>query len=282
MSALPPHFSKEFSLTPISDFEFKKLAELAASIAGLTFPEGKKALVQSRVSKRLRALGLKSFDEYIRFAQRNPEQENDHLISVLTTNVTSFYREVHHFDFMKSEVFAPLRTQLLKGDPVRIWSAGCSTGQEPYTIAMEASKAVPNIADKDFKILATDIDKAILAQAASGKYLEMDIEGIPASLQKKFLQRQGNRFEVSKSIKDLVTFEALNLHDHWPMRDRFDVIFCRNVVIYFDDDKKSQLWPRFNKMLKPGGYLMLGHSERIHPIAGSGFKSVGVTSYKKT
>ena len=268
----------------LSDAEFAHLAEIAANAAGLSIPASKKSLVQSRIARRMRDLGLAQCRDYIAFVDKNATETRE-LISVLTTNVSSFYREKHHFDFLVAKIVPALKEKLNRGERVRLWSAGCSGGQEPYTLAMEILKSIPDVSAPDLLILGTDIDPKILRRAVDGVYSEAEIETIAPIDRKRFfkLSDPGTRnFSVSPDLRNLVRFRELNLHGDWPMRGAFDAIFCRNVVIYFDDETQRALWPRFRDCLVPGGWLMLGHSERIHPLEGTGFLSSGVTIYRKT
>lgn len=277
--------AEERGATGLSAAGFRRIAEIALEEAGLSIPDGKIALVQSRLSRRMRAIGIAAFDQYVALVSR-PEnrEERRELVSVLTTNVSSFFRERHHFDVFAASVLPPLADRLTRrGGPVRIWSAGCSSGQEPYSIAMECLRAIPDAAERDLLILATDIDPAILKRAAAGRYSETEMAGVPQADRDRFFLRDRDdaQFTVSDALRRLIRFRELNLHGAWPMRGRFDAIFCRNVVIYFDEAHQARLWPRFHASLMPGGLLFLGHSERIHPLEGSGFSGVGVTAYRK-
>ncbi|MCG6882825.1 MAG: protein-glutamate O-methyltransferase CheR [Silicimonas sp.] len=266
--------------TPISlsDKNFRQIVAIAANEAGLAIPEAKKSLVQSRIARRMRQLGIADCGNYLSSLAGDTE-ETQHFISALTTNVSHFHREDHHFGIIRDRILGQAQDGRL-----RFWSAGCSNGQEPYTLAMEILKAIPSAANRDILILATDIDRVVLTRAKSGIYSENDIEGVPVSDRAKFFKRTDDgRFAVTDDLKRMIRFRNLNLnHASWPMDGPFDAILCRNVLIYFSDETQSKLWPRFHRLLKPGGFLMLGHSERIHPLDGSGFVSAGVTTYEKT
>lgn len=261
----------------LGEADFRKIVAIAASEAGLAIPEAKKSLVQSRVARRIRALGLQNCGDYLK-ALDSDNSETQNLISVLTTNVSNFYREQHHFDYVRELFLADDGSSKL-----RFWSAGCSNGQEPYTLAIEILKAIPDADKKDILVLATDIDGNVLEKASKGIYTEAEIEGVsPEDRNKYFSRTPANDFEVCATLRELVRFKMLNLNGpSWPMQGPFDAIFCRNVVIYFNDDTQARLWPRFHALLKPGGVLMLGHSERLHPLEGSGFETAGVTTYRK-
>lgn len=270
MSQLPSGIS-------LSDAEFRQIAAIAAREAGLAIPETKKSLVQSRLARRMRSLGLSACSAYLAALEEDAE-ETQHLICALTTNVSHFFRERHHFDHVRDTFLtdrAPVR--------LRFWSAGCSNGQEPYSLGMEIVRAMPDAAQRDILVLATDIDRNVLEKAAAGIYSDSEVESISLKDRTRFLKSQPDgTHRVSTEIRRLVKFRYLNLNANgWPMSGPFDAIFCRNVVIYFDDRTQASLWPRFRALLKPGGSLMLGHSERIHPMTGSGFEAIGVTTYRR-
>lgn len=266
----------------MSDDAFTRIADIAITDAGLAIPASKKALVQSRLSRRMRKLGLTSITEYIeKIENKDDPAERRELISILTTNVSSFYREEHHFEHLRAHVFGQLEHKLKRNERIRIWSAGCSSGQEPYTIAIEILKALSPPRNSDILILGTDIDPAILEKARNALYSETEISALSPGDRDRFFQPNGQGFQVHDDVRNLVRFRELNLHASWPMSGPFDAIFCRNVLIYFDDAHQRALWPRFRSKLVSNGYLYLGHSERIHPLDGSGFISQGATIYQK-
>lgn len=267
----------------LSDQAFEKIASIAMHDAGLAIPKSKKALVESRIARRLRALGLNGVSEYIAMLNDVAHaSERKELISILTTNVSSFYRERHHIENLTGNVFPDLKTKISSGETVRIWSAGCSSGQEPYTIAIELLKFFTSAEIENTLVLATDIDPMILAKARAAQYPESEMEPIAEVDKNRFFDRDGDTFIANAKLKSLVRFRELNLHADWPMQKTFDAIFCRNVLIYFDDAHQKALWPRFHSALKSRGQLYLGHSERIHPVETSGFESIGATIYQKT
>ena len=269
----------------LSSAAFARVAELARREAGLHIAESKHALVQSRLARRLRALGLDSFETYLDLVgQRDSGGELREMISVLTTNVSHFFREGHHFETLRDEVLAPLTARSGPDARIRLWSAGCSSGQEPYSMAMVAHRAMPDIARRDVRILATDIDPRILETARRGEYPESALTGLSEPDRKSYLAplpEQPGTYSVVQDIRALVAFRELNLLGHWPMQGPFDAIFCRNVVIYFDEATQAKLWPRFEAMLKPGGWLFLGHSERVKRESGCRLEPAGVTVYRK-
>ena len=268
----------------LTDKEFEALTAIAAREAGLAIPSSKKSLVQSRIARRLRSLELGSCKDYLDFIEKSPAETRE-LISVLTTNVSSFYRESHHFDFLRETVFPILRKKLETGGRVRLWSAGCSSGQEPYSIAIECLKAFQGCNFKDLLILATDIDPKILDRAIAGEYTADDLANVNERDRAAYfspLDDDNGRFRASNELKALIRFRELNLHGAWPIKTKFDVIFCRNVVIYFDDAHQRALWPRFHEHLEQDRWLILGHSERIQAPDTTGFKTAGVTIYQRS
>lgn len=272
------------SSVDLTDAEFDALTAIAAREAGLAIPSSKKSLVQSRVARRLRTLNIETCKDYLSLVADSPSETRE-LISVLTTNVSSFYREPHHFEFLRETVFPSLADQVRAGGRVRIWSAGCSSGQEPYTIAMECLKFFPDCHKNDVLVLASDIDPMILKRAIDGEFSDQDLSVLDKEDRERFFPEEGTRVDTwraSQMLKSMVRFRELNLHGPWPMKNSFDVIFCRNVVIYFDDEHQKMLWPRFREHLKPSGWFILGHSERIQDVADSGFQSTGVTIYQRT
>lgn len=261
----------------MTDSEFRRITAIAASEAGLAIPDTKKSLVQSRVARRMRTVGIDGCAAYLDSLSHDAK-ETEHLISALTTNVSHFFREAHHFDHIREFV-----QKQPKSARLRFWSAGCSNGQEPYSLAMEIHRTLPDAASRDILILATDIDRTVLEKAKTGLYTESEIEGVSAADRTAFLTKQSDgNYLVKEALRQMVKFRPLNLNaPQWPMKGLFDAVLCRNVVIYFDDDTQAGLWPRFRARIKPGGTLMLGHSERIHPLSDSGFEAAGVTTYRR-
>ncbi len=267
----------ETGLTTLSDRDFRRILQIAATEAGLAIPEAKRSLVQSRVARRMRLLGIAEYRDYLSTLDAD-ESETQHLISALTTNVSHFFRERHHFDVLRDTFLLGVNPERL-----RFWSAGCSNGQEPYSLAIEILKAIPDASDQDILVLATDIDHVVLEKASRGRYSSSEAEGVPEPDRTRFfITESDGTLSVKDEVKQLVRFRHLNLNAaSWPMKGPFDAIMCRNVVIYFNDRTQADLWPRFHTLLRPGGLLMLGHSERIHPLANSGFDADGVTTYRK-
>jgi len=264
-----------------SEAELNTIATILHEAAGIVIAPGKTSMVQSRLAKRLRALQLNDYASYIALVRSSEGiAERREMISALTTNVTHFFREKHHFDTLRTSALPPLIARARAGGRVRIWSAGSSNGQEAYTIAMVLAELAPDFDRLDIRILASDIDPLMIARGRSGIYPETAIEPIPTDLQRKYFSACDAGAEVIAPLRKLVSFKELNLHNPWPMSGKFDVIFCRNVVIYFDPPAQAKLWQRFENQLAPGGWLFLGHSERITPVPGSQLTSAGVTTYR--
>ncbi|MGI2032603.1 protein-glutamate O-methyltransferase CheR [Rhizobium panacihumi] len=268
----------------------KDLADIAAMIyadAGIYLNDSKASLVYSRLSKHIRNLGLSGFREYCALVSSpegaGPRRE---MLSHLTTNFTRFFRENHHFEHLRDEVLPGLLNRARSGGRVRIWSAACSDGQEPYSIALTVLAMMPNVADYDFRILATDIDPKILAQARAGVYDENSLETVSPAMRKQWFREvdAGGRrkFQVDDRVKKLITFNELNLMAQWPFKGGFDVIFCRNVVIYFDEPTQMKIWSRFSSLLPEGGHLYIGHSERVSGDSKNLFDNIGITTYRYT
>ena len=261
---------------------FAAIATLAKEEAGLVLPEGKMTMVQSRLRKRLLATGQANYDSYYRFvSSADGASERRLMISALTTNVSHFFRESHHFDMLRTKVVPLLLQKARNGQRVRIWSAGCSSGQEPYSISMCLHEAAPELTSRDVLILGTDIDPAILEKAEAATYNDQQVSGIPNEMRSKYLEPDGRgQHRVNAEIKRIVRFRELNLLRDWPMKGQFDAIFCRNVVIYFDAATQASLWPRFRQHITKEGWIFLGHSERISDSALHLFEPNGMTAYR--
>ena len=268
----------------------RDLSEIAAMIyadAGIYLNETKASLVYSRLSKHIRNLGLKGFRDYCDLVSSPAgAAARKEMLSHLTTNFTRFFRENHHFEHLKAEVLPELLARARGGGRVRIWSAACSDGQEPYSIALTILSLMPNVMDYDFRILATDIDPKILAIARAGAYDATALETVGPAIRKQFFREAEiagrQKWQIDDRVKRLITFNELNLMAQWPFRGPFDVIFCRNVVIYFDEPTQMKIWSRFAGMLPQGGHLYIGHSERVSGEAKAHFDNIGITTYRHT
>ena len=262
--------------------DFRHIAQTLHAHAGIALSEGKAALVYSRLAKRLRVLGLRSFRDYCALIEGvEGVDERQAMTAALTTNVTRFYREPHHFDHLRDQVMPELAARARAGGRVRLWSAACSNGQEPYSMALTVLDVLPEAADLDVRILATDIDPNMVAEGAAGVYSDELLSPVPASGRKHFepLAGRPGLFSADETLRRLVSFRELNLIGDWPMRGKFDVIFCRNVVIYFDEPTQERIWSRFAPALVPGGTLYIGHSERVSGPATNQFETTGLTTY---
>jgi chemotaxis protein methyltransferase CheR len=263
--------------------DFRHIAQTLHAYAGISLSEGKAALVYSRLAKRLRVLGLRSFRDYCALIEGvEGVDERQAMTAALTTNVTRFYREPHHFDHLRDKVMPELAARARAGGRVRLWSAACSNGQEPYSMALTVLDVLPEAADLDVRILATDIDPNMVAEGAAGIYSEELLSPVPASGRKHFTPVAGKSgsFSADATLRRLVSFRELNLIGDWPMKGKFDVIFCRNVVIYFDDATQERVWSRFTPLMAPGATLYIGHSERVSGPATSQLQTCGLTAYK--
>jgi chemotaxis protein methyltransferase CheR len=265
----------------MSDADFKQIRELVYTSCGIVLGEHKREMVYSRLSRRIRALSLASFSSYLEFLTEHKSDEFSHFINSITTNLTSFFREKHHFEYLENTLVPELISEHKVDKRIRIWSAVCSTGQEPYSISMTLNKYFPK-GKWDLKILATDLDSNVLAKAKNGVYADTAIDGLDKkTISDNFIKsKQTDDVKVAKKITEYVSFKRLNLLENWPMKGPFDIIFCRNVVIYFDQETKERLFRRYAEMLKPGGYLFLGHSETLRREI-TEFEAIGQTIYRK-
>ena len=262
---------REFPFTPE---HFRVISARVYEHSGIRLPEGKREMVYARLARRLRSLGIGSFDDYLRYLDLEPA-EWEHCTNALTTNVTAFYREPHHFDILAEYARA------CASSPMRVWSAGCSTGEEPYTIAMCLAENRPA---GDFEVLATDLDTQVLAQAREGIYPLASVKALPEERQRRFFLKGTRRFEgkarVRPEIAQRVSFGRINLMDNdWPVQPGLDAIFCRNVMIYFDKATQRRLVERYAALLKPRGLFFAGHAESLLD-SGRHFRLRGQTVYE--
>jgi chemotaxis protein methyltransferase CheR len=264
---------------------FRQIADTLNGETGIYLSDEKAPLVYSRLGKRLKALGMSNFTDYCALIISDKGvDERMNMMNALTTNVTRFFREPHHFDTLKKDVLPKLLAEAKRGGKVRIWSAACSSGEEPYSIALTVLSLLPDAHSYDIKILATDVDKNILHKASEGVYRDDDVEIMPDTQKRKYFEkadRSSGTWVAGDELKRLITFRQLNLIKPWPISSRFDIIFCRNVVIYFQETTQQELWTRFHKAIEPKGWLFIGHSERITGPASSSFKCEGFTSYQR-
>ena len=268
---------------PITDADFDYFRQIAYRQAGIFIADYKRNMVFRRVSKRLRALGLERFSDYRALLDRSgqgPELQN--LVNVLTTNKTSFFREEHHFRFLRRSALPALQERAKSGTKrLRIWSAGSSSGEEPYSIAMTLRSSLDDITSWDARILATDIDTDMVNHGRRGIYARELLEDIPDEHRRRYTgSAESKTFSMTPDVKSLVAFRHHNLLGAWPMNGPFDMIFCRNVVIYFDREAKRSLFDRFAEILTPDGLLFIGHSESLFRIS-QRFRMVGQSVYQR-
>lgn len=283
--------TKPLPLCSMRTREFEQFSALIYDQAGIKMPPTKKTMLEARLQKRLKALGMHSFQEYsdFIFSPAGREQEIIHLIDVVTTNKTDFFREPQHFDFLVREAIPTMQQIRGAGDsplnPFRIWSAGCSTGEEPYTMAMVLSDYAASNHGFKFSILASDICTQVIQKAASAIYTEDRIDTIPLSMKKKYLLRSKDRSKglarIAPELRSSVSFKRVNfMDDQFGITEHQDVIFCRNVVIYFDKQTQAELMKKFHRQLVSGGYLFIGHSETLNGLEVP-FTQVANTVYRK-
>jgi len=268
----------EFAL---SNREFERIRERLYDVAGISLSDAKRTLVIARLSRILRTMRLPSFDAYMdQLETQGSASDAQDFVNALTTNLTRFWREEHHFDHLIGYVGELMKVRTSQSQKrLRIWSAGCSTGQEPYTIALCLLAAHPELKRWDFKILATDIDTSVIAKAATGIYPENELNGLAPDRARLFERIGEGRVRVPPSVASLISFKPLNLMAPWPMKGPFDAIFCRNVAIYFDKPTQGEVFGRLGKILAPGAFLYIGHSENLG-TGGAGFRLVGKTIYQ--
>ncbi|HIB83669.1 MAG TPA: chemotaxis protein CheR [Chromatiaceae bacterium] len=265
---------------------FESLRKISNEHSGIVVTDDKFDMFYSRLSKRLRALNLTGFSEYCALLEKNTGGEFTQFINAVTTNLTSFFREMHHFDYVRAQLIPDLLRQRQDSEKIRIWSSGCSTGEEPYSIAMTVYEAAHSeiSAGWDIRVLATDIDSDVLAKAESGVYTEDRVDRLNPVVTKRWFKSGTGENEgmvrVDQSLRDMISFKQLNLMKEWPMKGPLDAIFCRNVIIYFDQETKLKLVNRYADMLEVGGILVLGHSESLYQLTDR-FELIGNTVYRR-
>ena len=255
----------------LGDREFNFLSKLMTAHTGIVLSEKKRELVSGRLAKRLRHLKLSTYKEYCELLEsEDGHTELENMVNAITTNITNFFREPHHFTHLKDNLLIPLMQNRRSGDRtrVRIWSAGCSSGEEPYSIAMTVLDTLKSLSGWDFLILATDIDTNVLNTGQKGEYDLHKAGTLPDNVLKKhatpFMKGEREFMRMNDELRNMIRFKKLNLTDqHWPMKGPFDVIFCRNVTIYFNKEMQKRLFTRYADLLKPGGFFYLGHAESI-------------------
>ena len=286
----PKHFGlNRDQAMQLSEDDFKFICQFVYDTTGIVLNDSKREMLYRRLTRIIRERKLNSFSEYCQLLIDQGEQEKDFFINAITTNLTSFFRENHHFEYLTNEEIPALiksKTAEANGKKrLRVWSSASSTGEEPYSIAITILEAMKNdLPEWDIKILATDIDSNVLAKGKAGIYDVNRIEDIPQKFkQNYFFQgcgKSSQRVKVHDKLKNLITFKQLNLLHDWPMKGPFDAIFCRNVIIYFDKKTQLELFARYYEMLAPGGVLFLGHSENLGHYQ-QYFSNVGRTIFRK-
>ncbi|MDF1588170.1 MAG: protein-glutamate O-methyltransferase CheR [Gammaproteobacteria bacterium] len=268
----------------MSDSNFERIRQFVSEHTGIVLSDAKKDMVYGRLSKRVRKGRYNNFDAFCDALDAGDQEEQAFLINAITTNLTSFFREHHHFEFLANTLIPELIKHNNSTKRIRIWSAGCSTGEEPYSIAMTLKESIADMSQWDVKILATDLDANAIAYAKTGIYRADRVAELPQQQIERWFKRgrgdHENNVKVSKALQDLITFKRLNLLQDWPMKGIFDVIFCRNVVIYFDKETQRTLFERYADILKPDGYLFIGHSESLFNVT-TRFDNLGKTIYRK-
>ena len=268
----------------MSGEQFDFFRKLALQSAGISIPDFKRSMVHRRILKRLMALNINSFDDYIILL--NDERgatEIEFFVNALTTNKTSFFRESHHFDHLAKVAIPEFQASALTTGKrqLRIWSAGCSSGPEPYSIAITLADHLPQLSSWDAKILATDIDTEIVQRASIGIYSPAEIEDVDSLTRRKhFSELENGHWGVADELRKLVVFNQLNLHGEWPMQKKFDAIFCRNVIIYFDKPAQRLLFDKFANVMKQDAFLYIGHSESLFRVTDR-FEPIGQNIYRK-
>lgn len=269
----------------LNDKEFGDIRALIRDVTGISMGDSKRHLITRRLGARLKATDINTFRGYIDYVKNGDPLELEEFTNSVTTNLTSFFREDHHFEFLtRTAIPGIVARKNDNGKRLRIWSAGCSTGEEPYSIAMTLAESLHDLAQWDAKILCTDIDSEVLKTCKAGVYSQQRLEKIPESRSRRWFKKlRGEKegfLQVSPQLQQLTVFKQLNLMREWPMKRRFDVIFCRNVIIYFDKPTQRVLVERYANVLADGGYLILGHSESLINVSDR-FSLIGNTVYQK-
>jgi chemotaxis protein methyltransferase CheR len=280
VSTRTSELAHEFELT---DAEFKRLREIVHARTGIALSDAKRELVYGRLARRLRKLKLTSFAEYCQLVESAGSEELQELTNAITTNLTSFFRENYHFEQLSVEALPQIASKRSATRRIRLWSAGCSTGEEPYSLAVVLREGLARLPNWDIKLLATDIDSKVVATAAEGVYAADRFKGVSAERVRNCFPPVAGRpgfSAASAELKALITFKQLNLLEPWPMKGPFDVIFCRNVVIYFDKATQRGLFDRMADLQEPGGWLFIGHSENLLNVTRR-YKLVGRTVYRR-
>jgi len=272
---------KEFHF---SDKEFKFISKLVGERTGIVLSDAKRQMVYGRLSRRLRQLKLTKFSDYCDMLTSGHEGELIEFTNAITTNLTAFFRENHHFEHLTSTVLPDLIKKNAHTKRLRVWSAGCSSGEEPYSIAMCLREALPKSSGWDVKILATDLDSNMVQRGKDGIYTAERVEGLSSTRMKKWVKKgtgaNADKVRMSSELRDMITFKELNLMEGWPIKGPFDFMFCRNVVIYFNKETQKVLFDRYADLLRDDAHLYIGHSESLNKVTDR-FNLLGKTIYQK-
>jgi chemotaxis protein methyltransferase CheR len=265
----------------LSDGEFEEIRRLVREHTGISLADSKRELVYSRLVRRLRRLRLGTFREYLAVLATGEPAELEEFTNAITTNLTSFFREPHHFEFLAETVLPLIEKRNAATRRLRIWSAGCSTGEEPYSIAITLQEQIARFRGWDVRILATDLDSQVLAHAKAGHYRDERFEKMTSARRHRWFDvgRDGSGTAIGE-LRQLIAFRQLNLMDSFPMRGPFDVIFCRNVVIYFDKPTQRELFDRMAGIQNDCDHLFIGHSESLFKVC-ERYQLIGKTIYRK-
>jgi chemotaxis protein methyltransferase CheR len=273
--------TREFAF---GDEDFNALRALVKEHTGIHLTDQKRELVYGRISRRLRALDLHSFRDYRELLDSADGDELVEFCNAITTNLTSFFREAHHFEYVRDQMLLPMLSNPRTPRRLRVWCAGCSSGEEPYSLGMTILETLPDVARWDIKILATDLDSEVLAKGQRGVYGEDRVRDMSEERLSRFFRettQNGERAHaVLPELRNLITFKQLNLMNPFPMKGPLDAIFCRNVVIYFDKDTQRDLFSRMAQLQQPGSVLFLGHSESLFKVS-TEYSLIGKTVYRR-
>jgi chemotaxis protein methyltransferase CheR len=268
----------------LSQAEFDRIRALVREHTGISLSEAKRQLVYGRLARRLRALKMDSFSDYIKLLEQGEAVELEEFTNAVTTNLTSFFREPHHFEYLASDTLPEVLKRNAGLRRLRIWCCAASTGEEPYSIAMVLREAQEKLHGWDVKLLATDLDSNVLGHGRRGVYGRDRFTGMAPKRVSRFFDevQEGaeEKLSATDELRNLITFKQLNLMHEWPMKGPFDAIFCRNVIIYFDKDTQRALFERMATLQRPGDYLFLGHSESLYRVSDR-YELIGRTIYRR-
>ncbi|MEL6301575.1 MAG: protein-glutamate O-methyltransferase CheR [Pseudomonadota bacterium] len=285
MSGVLTARKSEAQACQLSEQQFSYVLQLIYQLTGIAMTAAKRQLVERRIASRMSALKVANFEDYAALLKLGDPTEVELFTNAVTTNLTAFFRENHHFEFLREQLLPQfVRHRHESGKRLRIWSAGCSTGEEAYSIAMTLREVIGDIESWDAKVLCTDIDSQVVDIAKRGVYAAERIEGMPEAQVRRWFQRgtgaMADKVRVKPALQKILTFQRLNLMQEWPFSGQFEVIFCRNVMIYFDKPTQERLVERFAHHLAPGGHLIVGHSESLVRNT-TQFELLGRTIYRK-